>query len=116
MPRLISRNPAYRKHRASGQAVVTLDGKDFYLGPWNTKTSRNEYDRLIGEYLANGRRMDAAGGCELVVDEILTRFDLHAVTYYVDAEGQPTAHLGHFRRTISVSPTSAVRRPKLPWR
>jgi hypothetical protein len=34
----------YRKHRASGQAVVTLNGRDFYLGPHNTKASKLEYD------------------------------------------------------------------------
>jgi len=32
MPRLMTdRIPKYRKHKASGQAVVTLDGKDHYL-------------------------------------------------------------------------------------
>jgi hypothetical protein len=46
MPRLIHSNPSYRKHRASGQAVVTIDGKDIYLGPHGTKASRNEYDRV----------------------------------------------------------------------
>ena len=29
--------PKYRKHKASGQAVVTLDGMDFYLGPYNPR-------------------------------------------------------------------------------
>jgi hypothetical protein len=43
MPRLISRNPAYRRHRASGQAIVTLNGQDIYLGPYGRKGSRNEY-------------------------------------------------------------------------
>lgn len=32
MPRLTHLNPAYRRHRTSGQAVVTIDGHDFYLG------------------------------------------------------------------------------------
>ena len=36
MPRLTERNPSYRKHRATGQAVVTIGGRDFYLGPWGT--------------------------------------------------------------------------------
>src|SRR3990167_6392065 len=31
MPRLTNATPKYRKHRASGQAVVTLNGKDHYL-------------------------------------------------------------------------------------
>ena len=33
MPKLSNSAPKYRKHRASGQAVVTLNGRDFYLGP-----------------------------------------------------------------------------------
>ena len=37
--------PKYRKHRSSGQAVVTLNGRDFYLGPHGTKASKIQYDR-----------------------------------------------------------------------
>ena len=46
-----------RLHRPSRKAVVTINGKDFYLGPWKSKASRIEYDRLIGEWLANDRRL-----------------------------------------------------------
>ena len=49
--RFLSPTPKYRKHRASGRAVVTLYGQDRYLGPYGTKASRIEYDRLIGERL-----------------------------------------------------------------
>jgi hypothetical protein len=35
--------------------VVTLNGRDIYLGKWNTRASRAEYDRLMGEWLASGR-------------------------------------------------------------
>jgi len=48
------RVPKYRRHKPSGQAVVTLSGRDFYLGKWGTKTSRAEYQRLVGEWLAGG--------------------------------------------------------------
>jgi hypothetical protein len=51
------RVPSYRHHRPSGLAVVTLNGRDRYLGIWNTEASRQEYERLIGEWLANGRRL-----------------------------------------------------------
>jgi len=44
-----------RNAEPSGQAVVTLNGRDIYLGKWNTKASRAEYDRLIGEWLAGYR-------------------------------------------------------------
>ena len=33
MPRLTKRFPAYRLHKASGQAVVSLSGRTHYLGP-----------------------------------------------------------------------------------
>jgi hypothetical protein len=28
------RAPSYRRHKPSGQAVVTLSGRDIYLGKW----------------------------------------------------------------------------------
>ena len=63
--------PKYRKHRASGQAVVTFDGTDFYLGPRGTKASKLEYDRLIGEWLANGRRLSSANATISVTELIV---------------------------------------------
>ena len=51
MPRLIRSVPKYRRHRGSKQAVVDLNGRDYYLGPYGTKASRIEYDRLIAEWL-----------------------------------------------------------------
>lgn len=49
----MSRIPSYRKHKPSKQAVVTLNGSDIYLGKYGTKESREEYNRLISEYLKN---------------------------------------------------------------
>ena len=56
MPKLVNELPKYRKHRASGQAVVTIAGRMHYLGPMGSKASRVQYDRIILEYLASGRR------------------------------------------------------------
>ena len=54
MARPKSNVPGYRKHR-SGQARVTINGRDYYLGPYGTKASKREYDRLVAENLASGR-------------------------------------------------------------
>ena len=54
---LSSRVPSYRRHKPTNQAVVTINGQDIYLGKWNTAASKAEYDRLIAEFLANGRRL-----------------------------------------------------------
>lgn len=88
MPRLTGdRLPKYGKHKASGQAVVKLDGRDVYLGPWNTRASKLEYDRVIGEWLANGRALPAA--TQLTVVEVCARYMKWAAGYYVK-NGEPT--------------------------
>jgi hypothetical protein len=45
MPRLTNSVPKYRRHKQSGQAIVTLNGRDYLLGPWRTKASKANYDR-----------------------------------------------------------------------
>lgn len=83
MPRLTRSVPAYRKHRASGQAVVTLSGVDHYLGPHGTKASRREYDRLIAEWLASGRSPSfGAATSEITVVELIADYLRHAARYY----------------------------------
>jgi hypothetical protein len=41
--------PSYRRHKASGQAVVTVSGRDVYFGPHGTRLSRDNYDRVVTE-------------------------------------------------------------------
>src|SRR5262245_16166113 len=55
------RTPSYRLHKPSGQAVVTLDGRDIYLGQYGTPRSRAEFDRILAEWLSNGRRLPGSG-------------------------------------------------------
>ena len=43
--------PSYRYHKPSGQGVVTLSGKDFYLDPWQSESSVTEYRRLLAEWM-----------------------------------------------------------------
>lgn len=83
MPRLTgNRLPKYRKH-ASGQAFITLDGREIYLGPHGTKASREEYDRVVGLWIANGRQLPgAADPFDLTVNEIALRYLEFARAYY----------------------------------
>ncbi len=74
--------PKYRKHRSSGQAVVTLNGRDFYLGPHGTKASKIQYDRLLGEWLQNSRNPLFALSEELTVVELSARYYKFAKGYY----------------------------------
>lgn len=96
------RLPSYRRHKPSGQAVVTLNGKDIYLGKWNTKASRREYDRLIGEWLAAGRCLPQgeAGLTEHIsVAELCVRYLRWARKYY-RKHGCPTGSMDRVRIAI----------------
>ena len=85
MPTLKSSIPKYRKHKGSGQAVVTFNGRDHYLGPHGTKASNAEYDRLIAEWLASNRS-PAFGrpGQVVTVTELVVAYLEHAKKYYGD--------------------------------
>lgn len=91
MPKLTNSVPKYRKHRASKQAVVELAGKTYYLGPWGSKASRVEYDRLVGEWLAGGRSGSfGSAPSELTISELLVSYLAYAKRRYVKA-GRPTS-------------------------
>jgi hypothetical protein len=51
MPKFKNRLPSYRLYKRSGQAVVTLNGRDIYLGVHNTEESRENYKRAIKEWV-----------------------------------------------------------------
>jgi hypothetical protein len=99
MPRLTQKLPSYRLHKPSGKAVVTINGRDHYLGDFGTPESRAEYDRLIAEYLAN-RRMRSAinlavdagslGSSDLTINEMLLAFWRHAERHYRTPSGAPS--------------------------
>ncbi len=47
--------PSYRRHKPSGQAIVTLAGRTYYLGRYRSQASKRKYDLLIAEWLTSGR-------------------------------------------------------------
>ena len=93
--------PAYRLHRASGQAVVTLNRKDTYLGPYLSEESRRRYDAAVAEWLARGRRPVEPEAPTLTVDDLIERFLTHCEAYYIDRDGRPNAkELAHIKRAL----------------
>ncbi|HZL37862.1 MAG TPA: site-specific integrase [Tepidisphaeraceae bacterium] len=93
MPRPKALNPKYCRHKPTDRAFVRIGGRAVYLGKWNTQASRDEYARVIGEWIAQGRRAlpahtpDAPVG--LTITELIDAFYTHARSYYIDAEGNP---------------------------
>ncbi|MGN6724674.1 MAG: tyrosine-type recombinase/integrase [Tepidisphaeraceae bacterium] len=85
--------PKYRHHKASGQAIVTLSGRDIYLGPYGTQLSRDAYDRVIGEWLAAGRTVQRT-----VEDAPITVADLALA--YLNSGDMPASHAYEYRAII----------------
>ncbi|EGF26820.1 tyrosine-type recombinase/integrase [Rhodopirellula baltica] len=74
--------PSYRKH-ASGQARVTINGRDYYLGRWKSPQSIEKYNQLIGEYLGNGKSANFGHSPQqLTVAMIMADYLKHARAYY----------------------------------
>jgi len=97
------KDPAYRLHKQSGQAVVTLpDGiggrHDVYLGKHGTEASQAEYGRVLAEWRANGRTWrKAATTADMTVNELVLTYWEWVKTYYRHADGTPTNEVDNIR-------------------
>jgi len=97
MPRTANYVPRYSKHKGSGLAVVTIRGKDHYLGPYGTKASHLEYDRLIMEWLAAGRPTEDPEAPDAIkVKDIVLGFWKFAQKHY-RKNGQPTGTAENYK-------------------
>jgi integrase len=111
--------PAYRLHKPSGKAVVTIrttaGRRDIYLGEYNSPDSRREYARIIAELEAStpARAAAVTAGNSLTVNEVLLAFMQHAAVYYRTPDGKPTSEvremrlsLGPVRELYGLTPTA----------
>lgn len=111
MPKLVHRLPLPRFHRPSGQARVRIAGQEYWLGAHGSSEAQAAYDRLIGAYLANGRRAPAValtvepppvsappGGVTITV--LIAEFRAWAKTHYRAPDGTPTREADNFRSIL----------------
>ncbi len=103
MPKLkLDQLPAYRLHKPSGQAIVTLDGRDIYLGRHECAESKCAYQKTITEWIANGRRLADNGaqpGQRTTVSELIASYWRYAKTYY-QKNGRPTSEQDWIRYAV----------------
>src|SRR5215207_7211256 len=109
--------PSLRRHKPTSQAVVTLSGKDHYLGIWPAGRKsppppiQLAYERLIAEWLAANRQplsprpaagtppnpipmsSDLPGEETLTVAGLLVAYWEFAQTYYRTPDGSPSPEL-----------------------
>lgn len=100
MPKLKNLIPSYRRHKASGQAIVTLSGKDVYLGKYNSAASRAAYNKTIAEWTAHGGTLPADQSDDLTITELAAAFMRHAALYYRGPDGRQTTEVANYRPVV----------------
>jgi hypothetical protein len=114
------RFPKLCRHKASNHAIVTIDGRDIYLGPSGSDEAQQRYDRIIAEWLQRGRqsggdealatvRADRAVAAVKVisqsppisVNEVCLAYVKWVGTFYV-RDGELTEEFNHVKRCIRV--------------
>ena len=93
--------PRYRRQKAKPhhRAFVELNGRRHYLGIWKSPESLEQYDRLVAEWLSNGRRAPVDVQ-EITVVEVCARYWEHATEYYRRPDGTSTSTLHKCRMVI----------------
>jgi integrase len=100
------RIPSYRRHKQSGQAIVTLpDGlggrRDFLLGEYGSERSQLEYARLLAQWETNGRRAAwRSSATDLTVNELILAYWKVVEEYYRQPDGTPTSEVNNIRLAL----------------
>lgn len=118
-----ARVPSYRRHKQSGQAIVTLNfpggaRKDVPLGEYGSPASHHKYQQVVAEWLQRGRVPEPPGSGEqdVLVEELILRFwNGHVITYYRHLDGTPTTEQENFRQALRArcDPCTATSRPMI---
>src|SRR5262249_12519214 len=98
--------PSYRRHKQSGQAIVTLPDclgsrHDILLWKHGTKQSRMEYARVIAEWEAAGQQLPTSSlAKDLTINEMIVAFWKHAEQHYPPRDGKPNKELVNYKLTL----------------
>ncbi len=97
--------PAYRLHKARQCAVVTIDGKNHYLGPYHSPESFERYSRLIAQWQLNSQAshplIQPPKTSDLSINELILRYLEFATGYYVK-NGKTTGEFDNIRCAVRV--------------
>jgi integrase len=81
--------PKYALHKRSGHARVRINGKDYYLGEYNSPESHEEYDRLIAKYVL--KKLDPVRD-SVSIARLAVMYVEFAKGYYAK-DGKPTSEV-----------------------
>lgn len=96
------RKPKYRYHKARDCAVFTIDGKDRYLGTYDSAESWEKYHRLVAEWMASRNTPPPApvpAEPPLTLLKLCVRYWRFARSYYVK-DGKPTSEVDTIKQAL----------------
>ena len=105
----LRKDPSYRLHKHSGQAVVTLSDRqgrrrDYRLGKYGSEESRQKYRETVDEWKRLQRRelpgKEQPAFPDLTVNELLEKFWTHAQDYYRKPDGTFATDLADYKVTL----------------
>lgn len=108
MPQAARKVPSYCHHKASGRAVVRIDGNDHYLGLYGSDESHARYQAAIAEWRSRQQSRDKpardlpAGSRPrllLTITELIARYREFATEYY-SWQGSPMRELQAIRYSL----------------
>jgi hypothetical protein len=85
---------AYTLHKPTGQARVGIDGKDYYLGLFDSNESWARYDDKIADWLA--KHDDPAG---FTIDDLMVLYTAHAREHY-RTNGEETSEVNCIAQAV----------------
>lgn len=100
--------PKYRHYKPKNLAVVRIDGRDHYLGKYDSAESHEKYHRLLAEWHANGRIAPVVAkgseppGGAITVGELALAYYRHSEQYYVK-NGEVTNQVRMIRLALKVA-------------
>ena len=77
------RIPKYRRH-STGQATLHLNGRDHYLGKYDSPESQAKYRALLADYLSTTGE-PTARRVYLTIRQLAARYLEHARDYYLES-------------------------------
>jgi len=99
-----------KKKKGHDLAFVEIDGKRHYCGLWSSPQSRQEYARLLTEWTNESLESTPSNPSQnsspvapqnhMEINELCTRFWIHAKKYYCRPDGSNTNELDNFRYAI----------------
>lgn len=92
--------PAYRLHKARGCAVVTLHGRDRYLGAYGSPESQAKYNRLVAEHLRSGGDDVRAPADAYTIARLCEEFLAWAKREYRTPDGGETRSVDNVRLAL----------------